>query len=174
MLVDHDVALIMGREFMGFPKNSGEISLQLTDGVLNASVKRGTTTLMEATGTVGAVTTGLNLGWPMSLLNVYGGSGQLSNIGVELLNPADVPQPRLLYIKSSNEITEMTAVDIDFTLTGSEGDAIDEMGLLAVQGAMLLQSNLGNLTTPWQHAFLDEVDQEYQNRVWALRYGNPR
>lgn len=68
----------------------------------------------------------------------------------------------------------MTTVDIDFELHGSTGDPIDQMGVISVSGATLNKTNMGDLTSPGGFGFtlVEEVEKEYQQRVFALRYGN--
>ncbi len=162
MLVDDDIALVMGREFMGYPKKMGEISLQIMDGEVKAMVKRGTATLIEATGTLGdAVDTE-----PAALpnVNVWGAENALYNTAL--------PAPRLIAFDIARETLSQTEVDVDFDLQGSSGDPIDEMGVMSVSSATLTTLNMGSLNRE-DYAFTlwDEVDAAYQQRVFALRYG---
>ncbi len=53
IVVDDDVALIGGRETLGFPKKIAEIDWAVTDGVVTASVRRRGVELLAMTGTIG-------------------------------------------------------------------------------------------------------------------------
>jgi acetoacetate decarboxylase len=54
MLVDDDVALILGREYMCFPKKLGQISLSIEGDRVRATVGRKGTRLIDIDGTVGS------------------------------------------------------------------------------------------------------------------------
>ncbi len=75
IVVDDDVALIGGRETLGFPKKMAEIDWAVTDGVVTASVRRRGVELLAMTGTIGDAVTSLPPIFNQPFRNVLGTLG---------------------------------------------------------------------------------------------------
>ncbi|MBM7367269.1 acetoacetate decarboxylase family protein [Gordonia hydrophobica] len=129
MIVDDDVALILGRELLGYPKKLGEIEWTLGDSHLSATAARRGTDLVAMSGRLGDVIDDAPpiLGRPHR--NVTG------ILGAAL--------PRIIGFTPGEHPIQTRAVHLDeFRVVGTERDPIDRLGLGAVVDARLHRVNL--------------------------------
>lgn len=160
MVVDDDVALVLGREVLGFPKKMAEISLEVGKGRLRALVEREGTTLIDAAGVLGEPVAA-----PAPLLG-----GDVVNVwGPYMPYIASAPLPRLLSLGIREEILSAVGVDLDVAVSGSVGDPLDELGLRSVRRATLYGTNM---TGGGTLALGGEVDRGYLAVTYQLRTGN--
>lgn len=160
MVVDDDVALILGREALGFPKKMASISLEERSGRVRALVEREGTVLIDAEGELGQAVESPEALLGGELVNVWG-----------LYNPfiAEAPAPRLLSFKTLEEILSATRAELEVKVGGSVGDPLDRLGMGSVRRATLYGTNMtggGPLTLG------DEVGQLYLAVTYQLRTGN--
>ncbi|CAM5325629.1 hypothetical protein TPAU25S_03286 [Tsukamurella paurometabola] len=129
MILDDDVALILGRELLGYPKKLGEIEWNLDDPFISATASRRGTDLITMSGRLGAVieTAPPILGRPHR--NVTG------TLGAAL--------PRIVGFTPGEHPIEAREVQLDdFRIGGTDRDPIDRMGLGPVVEARLHRVNL--------------------------------
>ncbi|MFI5838798.1 acetoacetate decarboxylase family protein [Catenuloplanes sp. NPDC051500] len=111
IVVDDDVALIGGRETLGFPKKMAEIDWAVADGVVTASVRRRGVELLAMTGTIGDEVTSLPPIFNQPFRNVLG------TLGMSL--------PRLVTFSTVDEPIEQRTADVRLTVGGSYTDPLD-------------------------------------------------
>lgn len=128
MILDDDVALILGRELLGYPKKLGEISWEIDGDRIEAHAARRGTTLIGMSGTLGEVLHDAPpiLGRPHR--NVTG------TIGLAL--------PRVVAFTPGEHPIETRRVDLDLTIGGSQRDPLHLMGLGKVVEARLHRVDL--------------------------------
>jgi acetoacetate decarboxylase len=135
MMVDDDVALILGRELLGYPKKLGDISFSLEGERIVTRASRRGTTLLAMRGTLGARLDGAPpfLGRPHR--NVR------SAIGLAI--------PWLVAFTPDERAREVRRVD-DFELrvSGSARDPLHELGVGRVLHARLHRVDVGRGTPP--------------------------
>lgn len=134
MILDDDVALIMGREMLGYPKKMGEISWDITGDVdgdrISADASRKGTKLVSMSGTLGEV-----IADPPPILarphrNV---TGTLALAGM----------PRITAFTPRERVIEVRRVDdLRLEIGGSERDPLHLMGLGEVVEARLHRVDL--------------------------------
>ena len=134
MLVDDDVALIMGRELLGYPKKLGEFTCQLDGDRIAASAQRRGHTLVTMTGTLGAV-----LDDPPPVLG-----RPHRNIRAS----AGLAIPKLVAFQPKERVIEVRAANLTVTIGGSERDPLHEMGLGRVLATRLHRVDLGGMLPP--------------------------
>ncbi|KQH75296.1 acetoacetate decarboxylase [Mycobacterium gordonae] len=135
MILDDDVALILGRELLGYPKKLGEIDWQLNDTAIEAAATRRGHKLISMSGRLGEVLTDAPpiLGLPHR--NVAGSAG-LFLPWILAFTPAETP-------------IEVRRIDnFELNIAGSERDPIDQMGLGRVVEARLHRVDLSAGTPP--------------------------
>ncbi|WP_336670874.1 acetoacetate decarboxylase family protein [Tsukamurella sp. USMM236] len=129
MILDDDVALILGRELLGYPKKLGEIEWNLEEPCISAKAARRGTEVIAMSGRLGEVIEGAPpiLGRPHR--NVTGTLG--------------VAVPRIVGFTPGEHPIETRAVHLDeFRIAGSDRDPIDRMGLGEVVDARLHRVDL--------------------------------
>ncbi|NMD54139.1 MULTISPECIES: acetoacetate decarboxylase family protein [Tsukamurella] len=129
MILDDDVALILGRELLGYPKKLGEIEWKLEAPFISATASRRGTDLISMSGRIGAVLEDAPpiLGRPHR--NVSG------TLGLAL--------PRIIGFTPGEHPIETRAVHLDdFRIGGTDRDPLDRMGLGSVVEARLHRVNL--------------------------------
>lgn len=135
MILDDDVALILGRELLGYPKKLGEIDWQLSDPAISATASRRGHRLIEMSGRLGEV-----IADPPPILgrphrNVASLTG-LFLPWVVAFTPRETP------------IEVRHVEDFSLTLGGSERDPIDQFGLGRVVEARLHRVDLAAKAPP--------------------------
>jgi len=129
MLVDDDVALIVGRELLGYPKKMGAIEFRIDgDRILGVAERRGSE-LVRMEGVLGErlVDPPPMLGRPHR--NVRG------SLGLAI--------PKVLAFTPREEPVEVRRAELDVRIGGSERDPLHELGFGAVRAAYLHRVNLG-------------------------------
>ena len=139
MILDDDVALIIGRELLGYPKKLGEISWHHEGDRIAAHATRRGADLVHIEGTLGAVIDDPPpfLGRPHR--NAVGTLG----LGLPMLT-AFTPCERPLEVREA---------DVSVQIGGSQRDPLHEMGLGDVVEARLHRvdidrANLGSIPIP--------------------------
>ncbi len=132
MILDDDVALILGREVLGYPKKLGEIDWRFDgtgrDAPFAVRASRRGAALVSMTGTVGEVLDDAPpiLGRPHR--NVVG------TLGLAL--------PRVVGFTPGEHVREVRRVDLDLEIGGSDRDPLHLMGLGDVVDARLHRVDL--------------------------------
>lgn len=134
MLVDDDVALITGRELLGFPKKLGEIAFRLEDGRVEAEVSRRGARLLTMRGAVRDA-----LSAPPPVLGC-----QHRNVRTSL----GIALPKLVAFAPRETVREVRHVDLAFSIAGSARDPLDAMGLGPLRAARLHRVDLGAGSLP--------------------------
>ncbi|GAB3477974.1 acetoacetate decarboxylase family protein [Amycolatopsis cihanbeyliensis] len=135
MILDDDVALILGRELLGYPKKLGEIDWTLDGDAVHAEASRRGATVISMGGRLG-----VRIDDPPPILgrphrNVYG------LIGAAL--------PRVVAFTPGERVIEVRQVeDFQLVIGGSERDPIDQLGLGRVVEARLHRVDLTMGTPP--------------------------
>jgi acetoacetate decarboxylase len=134
MIVDDDVALIAGRELLGYPKKLGEISFTTEGDAVRAQASRRGASLVTMTGQLGA-----RIDPPPPMLGVPHRNVR-SSLGVAL--------PKLVAFTPREEAIEVRHVDLTLEVGSSARDPLGELGLGAVRSARLHRVNLAAGGTP--------------------------
>ena len=131
MILDDDVAMIIGRELLGYPKKMGEIEYDIADDVVRNSASRRGTTLFTQAGTLGEV-----LDDSPNILGLPHRNA-MGLMGLSL--------PRIVAFTPGERPIEVRRAELDLQIFGSERDPLHEMGLGAVVESRL---HTVDLTTP--------------------------
>lgn len=129
MILDDDVALILGRELLGYPKKLGEIGWSIEGDAIHASASRRGVKLIDMGGTLGE-----RIENPPPILarphrNVAG------LIGAAL--------PRIIAFRPKEQSLEVRRVEgFSLAVHGSERDPLDQFGVGAVVEARLHRVDL--------------------------------
>ena len=129
MIVDDDVALIIGRELLGYPKKLGNINFRIDgDRICGVAERRGTE-LLRMEGVLGerVANPPPMLGRPHR--NVRGSLG--------------LAVPKLIAFTPREEPIEVRRVELAVTVGGSERDPLKELGFGAIRAAYLHRVNIG-------------------------------
>lgn len=129
MLVDDDVALILGRECLGYPKKMGSIALSVQGDRVTAQVERAGTRLLDMSGELGDMDQA-----PPSLL------GQRT---VNAWGLAGISLTKLLMFSPNEEILEARKVKLNIDVHGSDRDPLDQLKVGAVLEARLYRTHIG-------------------------------
>lgn len=134
MLVDDDVALILGRELLGYPKKLGDFTWQHDRDEITATCMRRGHALLAMTGTLGAV-----IDKPPPILgrphrNIRATTG--------------IAIPKLVAFTPTERVREVRAAKLDVRIHGSERDPLHEMGFGRVLAARLHRVDLGGSMPP--------------------------
>ena len=155
MLVDDDVALILGREYMGFPKKLGEISLSVEGDNVRATVERKGTRLIDIRGNLGSDVADAPPMFARLIANVW------SLLGLTV--------PKLLRFTPVEEVASARSAVLDIEVNGSTQDPLHELEVGRVLGACLYRTSFGEGKVPPIPVL--PVRPMYTFRNWALRYG---
>ncbi|MGW6620126.1 acetoacetate decarboxylase family protein [Nocardia sp. NPDC055002] len=129
MILDDDVALIIGRELLGYPKKLGEIDWTLTDTGIHAEATRRGHTLLSMGGRLGEV-----ISDPPPIL----ARPHRNIVGITGLFPS-----WLVAFTPRESVIEVRRIeDFALELYGSERDPIDQMGIGRVIEARLHRVDL--------------------------------
>jgi acetoacetate decarboxylase len=147
MIVDDDVALILGRELLGYPKKIGQIAFDLQgDEIRGVAERRGTELLrMEGTLCERIADPPPMLGRPHRNLR--------ASIGQAL--------PTIVAFTPREEPIEVRRAELSVRVGHSERDPLGEMGFGAVRAAYLHRVKLGASGIPLPCALVSPL--------WALR-----
>lgn len=128
MLVDDDVALITGRELLGYPKKLGRVELAIDGGDVRARVERRGAHLLSMRGRLGATDPD-----PPPML----GRRAINARGSRLVS--FVPKER---------IREARRADVELELGGSDRDPLDRLGIGEVLEARSYRVDIGGRLPP--------------------------
>lgn len=140
MIVDDDVALVAGRELLGYPKKLGEIAWRLDGDRIEAIARRRGTTLVEMRGELGEV---LHHAPPIL--------GRPHRNLACSMRPA---LPRLVAFTPHEEPIEVRRVDLQLKIQGSARDPLHELGVGRVLSARLHRVNLSARGVPRASSFV--------------------
>ncbi len=160
MIVDDDVALITGRELLGYPKKLGEIDWSLEARASGAEegarihgvASRRGAELITMRGTLGA--------------KVASAPPVLGRPHRNVRGPMGLAVPKLLAFTPHEVPIEVREANITLTVGGSERDPLHEMGLGAVRRSLLHRVNLGGRTLPLP---LHAVSPLWHMKQWLFR-----
>lgn len=157
MLVDDDVAQILGRELLGYPKKRGELALVNDPGgaAVAATVERKGTRLLTMTGKLGAPLAAPPPLFARRSANVWG------VVGLAL--------PRLLFFTPREQVLEARQVEVSLEVQPSAYDPLHELGIGRVERAALYHLHLTDGRLP--PLPLLPVSPRFLVRNWALRFG---
>lgn len=135
MILDDDVALILGRELLGYPKKLGDIDWQHNATDIHATASRRGTALLTMGGRLGEEIAGAPpiLGRPHRNVSTTAG---LFVPWILAFTPTETP------------IQVRRIADFALVIGGSERDPIDQMGLGEVIDARLHRVDLGSRFPP--------------------------
>jgi acetoacetate decarboxylase len=134
MIVDDDVALIVGRELLGYPKKLGTIELQIRGEEIRGIASRRGAELVRMEGTLGERVSDPPpmLGRPHRNIR--------SSLGLAL--------PKVVAFTPKEEPIEVRRVDARVQIGSSERDPLGELGFGRVVSAYLHRVNLGARGVP--------------------------
>jgi acetoacetate decarboxylase len=134
MIVDDDVALISGRELLGYPKKLGEITWEHSGDRIRGVARRRGHELISMTGRLADV-----IAEPPPILGVPHRN---------VRSTAGIAVPKLIAFTPRERVIEVRRAQLEVTLRGSERDPLHEMGLGRVLGARLHRVDLGGRLPP--------------------------
>ncbi len=134
MLVDDDVALIWGRELLGYPKKLGDFTWQLDGDRITASVRRRGHQLVAMTGSLGDV--------------IADPPPVLARRHRNLRSTTGVAIPKVIAFRPRERVVEVRRAMLDVHIAGSERDPLHEMGLGRVRATRLHRVDLGRALPP--------------------------
>ena len=129
MIVDDDVALVLGRELLGYPKKMGEIDFRIDGDRVEGLARRRGATLITMRGSLGAA-----LADPPPFL---GRPHRNLRCGMTF------SWPRLVAFTPREQAIEVRRAQLEVTIEGSERDPLHELGFGRVRAARLHRVNLG-------------------------------
>jgi acetoacetate decarboxylase len=134
MLVDDDVALIAGRELLGYPKKLGEFTWQLAGDHIRTTARRRGHELLAMEATLGE-----RIASPPPMLgrphrNIRATTG--------------VMLPKVIAFQPRERAVEVRSADLTMAILGSPRDPLHEMGLGRVLAARLHRVDLGGGALP--------------------------
>ena len=131
MILDDDVALIIGRELLGYPKKMGEVEWSVEDDVIRNSASRRGDKLFTMNGSLGET-----IADPPKIL------GRPHRNAMGLMGLA---LPRIVAFTPGERPIEVRRAHLDLEIFGAERDPLHQMGLGRVVEARL---HTVDLTTP--------------------------
>jgi acetoacetate decarboxylase len=134
MLVDDDVALILGRELLGYPKKLGEISWDHAGDHISAIARRRGHDLIEMTGKLGDP-----IASPPPILGRPHRNVRTA-LGVAL--------PKVIAFTPRERVVEVRHADLAVRITGSDRDPLPALGLGRVLACRLHKVDLGGALPP--------------------------
>ncbi len=134
MLVDDDVALITGRELLGYPKKLGSIDLAVDgDRVRGVAVRRGAK-LLTMEGTLGE--------------RVHEPPPMLGRPHRNVRASMGVALPKIVAFTPRERAIEVRRAKLEVTVGGSERDPLSDLGFGAIRAAYLHRVDLGGKLPP--------------------------
>jgi acetoacetate decarboxylase len=152
MIVDDDVALILGRELLGYPKKLGEISFDIQDDRIRGVARRRGAELIRMEGRLGE-----RLAEPPPMLGRPHRNVR-SSMGLAV--------PKVLAFTPREHPLEVRRAALDVRFGSSSRDPLSELGFGEVKAAYLHRVNLGAGGLPLPCA---PVSPLWMLRQWLLR-----
>lgn len=134
MLVDDDVALILGRELLGYPKKLGELTWEHAGDRIRGVARRRGHDLIEMTGRLGAV-----IASPPPILGRPHRNVRTA-IGLAV--------PKLIAFTPKERVVEVRHAELAVTIRGSDRDPLHELGFGRVLACRLHRVDLGGVLPP--------------------------
>jgi acetoacetate decarboxylase len=134
MLVDDDVALILGRELLGYPKKFGELTWEHDGDRIRGAARRRGHDLIEMTGRLGET-----IADPPPILGRPHRNVR-SSIGLAL--------PKVIAFTPRERVVEVRRAELDVRISGSERDPLHQMGFGRVLATRLHKVDLGGAMLP--------------------------
>jgi acetoacetate decarboxylase len=134
MMVDDDVALILGRELLGYPKKLGEVEFVLEGDEVRAVATRRGAELVRMRGKLGR-----RIDPPPPMLGRPHRNVRTS-LGLAI--------PTVVAFTPKERVIEVREVDLDVAFGGSERDPLHELGFGAVRAARLHRVDLAGSIPP--------------------------
>lgn len=131
MIVDDDVALVAGRELLGYPKKIGAIEFDITGDRIEATASRRGTSLVRMSGTLGPV-----LASPPPMLG-----RPHRNVRASL----GIAAPKLVAFTPEEHVREARVATLAVEVGGSARDPLDTLGMVP-GAARLYRVDLGART----------------------------
>ncbi len=154
MVVNHDGALIFGRDSLGVPKKMGALDVTIDGGEIDVSASRHGETLLRITGELGEPDP-----TPPPLMGEWS-TNVSGTVGLSI--------PRVILFKASEEVVEARRIEVDVVAGVSEADPIHELGIGEVVEARWYKTNFGGGERIPPLPILP-VSPTYLLRNWALR-----
>jgi acetoacetate decarboxylase len=152
MIVDDDVALILGRELLGYPKKMGEIDLHRDGDRISAVATRRGAELVRMEGTLGE-----GVADPPPMLGRPHRNVRAS-LGLAL--------PKVIAFTPREEALEVRRATLDVKVGASERDPLAELGFARIRSAHLHRVNLAATLPPVPVALVSPL---WFMRQWLLR-----
>jgi acetoacetate decarboxylase len=134
IIVTDDVALILGRDLLGYPKKMGDVKVSFTEQGVEAHVSRRGAPLIDLTATIGRVDPEPP---PMEGLPTY---NVIGTVGASV--------QRLVKFEPTEEIIESRHAKVELAIHPAECDPIAELGFGRVVGAHFYRVKLGGSRFP--------------------------
>lgn len=152
MIVDDDVALVAGRELLGYPKKMGEIDFAIDGDRVRGVARRRGVELVRMDAALGD-----RLASPPPMLgrphrNVRASMG--------------IAVPTIVAFTPKEEVVEVRRAEIALAVGGSERDPLAELGFGEVRAARLHRVNLGGRRPPLPVGIASPL---WFARQWLLR-----
>jgi acetoacetate decarboxylase len=134
MIVDDDVALIMGRELLGYPKKLGELTWEHSSDIIRTTARRRGADLIEMEGTLGAT--------------IAAPPPRRGRPHRNVRTSAGLALPKVIAFAPRERVVEVRHASLSVRISGSERDPLDELGLGRVLAARLHRVDLGGGRPP--------------------------
>jgi acetoacetate decarboxylase len=134
MLVDDDVALILGRELLGYPKKLGELTWERDGDRIRGVARRRGHDLIEMSGRLGE-----EIAEPPPILGRPHRNVR-SSIGLAL--------PKIIAFTPRERVVSVRRAELDVRISGSERDPLHRMGFGRVLATRLHEVDLGGGMVP--------------------------
>ncbi len=136
MLVDDDVALIIGRELLGYPKKMGTIDFRIDGDRISGVASRRGAELIRMEGTLGA--------------RVEAPPPMLGRPHRNVRTSLGLAAPKVIAFTPREEAIEVRKAELTVTIGGSERDPLNELGFGRIRAAYLHRVNLaaGGIPVP--------------------------
>jgi acetoacetate decarboxylase len=154
MVVDDDVALILGRELLGYPKKMADMAVTRDGDRIEATADRQGARLIDIRGTVGEVMASPPPLIAHRTINVWGTLG----LSVQTL----------LTFTPKEQIIEARTADVTVKVGGGKNDPLDELRPGRVTSAILYRINVRGGKMP--PVPILPVSPHFAFRNWKLRY----
>jgi acetoacetate decarboxylase len=155
MIVDDDVALILGRELLGYPKKLGEVDFDVEGDAIRGIARRRGTELVRMRGRLGATVADP----PPMLARPH--RNVRASLGLAI--------PTIVAFTPRERVVETRKVeDVELTVSGSERDPLSDLGFGAVRSAFLHRVDLAGTIPPLPVGIASPIGfvRQMLGRVW--------
>jgi acetoacetate decarboxylase len=134
MMVDDDVALILGRELLGYPKKLGEVDFTVEGNLVHAVARRRGAELVRMKARLGPV--------------VHAPPPMLGRPHRNVRTTLGLAIPTLVAFTPKERVVEVRRAEVELTVGGSERDPLHELGCGAIRAAHLHRVDLAGSLPP--------------------------